>query len=268
MDFATLIGLIFGTGVIILAMLSGSDVSVFINVPGMLIVLGGTFAATLIKFPVGDCFRAFALAVKKAFWQEADRPADLIQLANSLTEIVRKKNLIALENEEIDNPFFRKGIQLCIDGRKPEFIRNVLTKEMNLSIERHEMSEIVFRAIGESAPAFGMIGTLVGLVQMLSNMQEPSSIGPAMAVALLTTLYGALFANLVALPIADKLRSRANQEHVNKSLIIESVLGIQQGVHPRILDELLETYLPSRIRNSIALRKAEAEQTPAKDPAK
>ncbi len=250
MDFATLIGLIIGTAVIAMAMLSGADASVFINVPGLLIVLGGTIASTLIKFPIGDCFRAIGLAIKKAFWQEADRPADLIQLANTLTNTVRKQNLIALENTEVENPLLKKGMQLCVDGHKPEFIRNVLTKEMNLSIERHEMSEKVFRAMGDSAPAFGMIGTLVGLVQMLSSMQEPSSIGPAMAIALLTTLYGALFANLIALPIADKLKSRTDQERINKSLIVESVLGIQQGVNPRVLDELLETYIPSCKRPS------------------
>ncbi|HHJ20797.1 MAG TPA: flagellar motor protein PomA [Gammaproteobacteria bacterium] len=259
MDFATLIGLVIGTTVIAMAMLSGADASVFINIPGLLIVLGGTIASTLIKFPIGDCFRAIGLAIKKAFWQEADRPADLIQLANTLTNIVRKQNLIALENAEVENPLFKKGMQLCVDGHKPEFIRNVLTKEMNLSIERHEMSEKVFRAMGDSAPAFGMIGTLVGLVQMLSSMQEPSSIGPAMAIALLTTLYGALFANLIALPIADKLKSRTDQERINKSLIVESVLGIQQGVNPRVLDELLETYLPSYKRSSLG---TEAGETP------
>lgn len=251
MDISTLLGLIAGTIVIALAILSGSEVSVFINVPGMLIVLGGTFAATLIKFPIVDCFRSIGLAIRNAFWDEAEHPSDLIQQANNLTQVVRSSNVIALDNEEILNPFFKKGIQLCVDGRKPEFIRSVLTKEMNLSIERHEMSEKIFRAMGDSAPAFGMIGTLVGLVQMLSNMQEPSSIGPAMAVALLTTLYGALFANLIALPIADKLQSRTLQERINKSLIVESVLGIQQGANPRILEELLESYLPYRKRNNI-----------------
>jgi chemotaxis protein MotA len=251
MDIATLVGLIFGTAVIAFAMLSDSDVSVFINIPGIMIVLGGTLAATLIKFPVGDCFRAIGLAIRKAFWQEADHPADLIQRARSLAEVVRKQNLIALENEEIKNTFFKKGIQLCVDGHKPQFIRSVLTTDMNQSIQRHELGEKVFRAMGESAPAFGMIGTLVGLVQMLSNLQEPSAIGPAMAVALLTTLYGALIANLIALPIADKLQIRTQQEHINKSIIVEGVLGVQQGINPRILVELLETYLPSKKRNHL-----------------
>ncbi len=248
MDFATLIGLILGTAVILMAMLTGSEASIFINIPGVMIVLGGTIASTLIKFSIRSCFFAFILALKKTFWQACDKPTDLIELANSLVKTVRKQSLIALENIEVKNPLLKKGIQLCVDGYKPEFIRKVLTQEMNQSIQRHEMSEKVFRAMGDAAPAFGMIGTLVGLVQMLSNMQEPSSIGPAMAVALLTTLYGALFANLFALPIADKLQSRTSDERLNKSLIIESVLGIQQGINPQILNELLEAYLPSNKR--------------------
>ncbi len=251
MDFATLIGLIAGAVIVALAMVSGSDASIFVNVPSLMIVMGGTFAATLIKFPVGDCFRAIGLAIKKAFWQEVDSPSELIKQANKFARIVRKDNMIALENERIDNAFFRKGIQLCVDGHKPEFIRSVMTKEMDLSIERHELSEKVFRAMGDSAPAFGMIGTLVGLVQMLANLTDASAIGPAMAIALLTTLYGALFAHLIANPIADKLKSRVAQEYVNKSLILESVLGIQNGINPQVLDELLESYLPSNKRRLI-----------------
>jgi len=264
-DFATLIGLIVGSAVIMMAMLTGSDATIFINIPGVLIVLGGTFASTLIKFPIGDCFQSIGLAIKKAFWQEVDRPVEIIQLANTLSQLARKQNIMALENVEVVNPLYKKGIQLCIDGRKPEFIRKVLTQEMNMSIERHEMSEKVFRAMGDSAPAFGMIGTLVGLVQMLANMQDPKSIGPAMAVALLTTLYGALFANLIALPIADKLKNRTEQEYVNKSLIVECVLGILQGVHPRVLDELLESYLPSSKRSVIDMDRTETTVTENKE---
>lgn len=251
MDFATLIGLVVGTAVIIMAILSGADATIFINVPGMLIVMGGTFASTLIKFPVRDFFQSIGLAIKKAFWQEIEDPLAIIQLTNELSGVARKQTLVALEDIEVKNPFFKKGIQLSVDGRKPEYIRDVLSKEMSLSIERHEISEKVFRAMGDAAPAFGMIGTLVGLVQMLANMQDPKSIGPSMAVALLTTLYGAMFANLIAIPIADKLKNRTEHEYINKSLILESVLGILQGVHPRVLNELLESYLPSSHRNII-----------------
>lgn len=256
MDFATLIGLIVGTIIIALAILSGSEVTVFINVPGLLIVLGGTFAATLIKFPIGICISAFSLAIKKAFWQEPDKPQDIIKQAATLAERARKENLMALEREPVSNPFFQKGIQLCVDGRKAEFVREVLTTEMNQSLERHQFGEKIFRAMGESAPAFGMIGTLVGLVQMLSSLTDPAAIGPAMAVALLTTLYGALFANLFALPIADKLNGRYLQERINKTLILESIIGIMEGIHPRVLNELLESYLPSKHRPDMLATKA------------
>lgn len=248
MDFATLIGLITGTVIIALAIVTGSDISTFINVPGLLIVLGGTFAATLIKFPIGICFSSFGLALRKAFWQEPEHPRDIIQQANKFAGIVRKESIMAMERERISNPFFQKGIQLCIDGRKPDFIRDVLTTEMNMSLERHQFGEKIFRAMGESAPAFGMIGTLVGLVQMLSSLKDPAAIGPAMAVALLTTLYGALFANLFALPIADKLNGRYLQERINKSLILESVIGILEGENPRVLADQLESYLPTNQR--------------------
>lgn len=248
MDFATLIGLIVGAAIIFLAMVSGSEFGLFVNVPGLMIVLGGTFAATLIKYPIVSSFHALMLALKKAFWQGAEKPAELIKTANRLADIVRKQSVLALENEEVKNEFFQKGIQLCVDGRTPEFVQKVLIEEMDKSIERHEMGEQIFRGIGDSAPAFGMIGTLVGLVQMLSNMSDPSAIGPAMAIALLTTLYGALIANLVAIPIADKLAIRNQQERINKTIILESVLSILRGENPRVMDELLEAYIPTKLR--------------------
>lgn len=251
MDFATLIGLIAGTLIVAIAILSGSDPAIFVNAPGLLIVLGGTFSATLIKFPLADCTKSFSLAVKKAFWAETDTPEGLIVEVNAMADLVRKKSLLALESYEIKNPFLNIGARLCVDGRKPEFIRRVLAKEMEHSIERHLLGERIFRGMGESAPAFGMIGTLVGLVQMLSNMQDPSSIGPSMAVALLTTFYGALFANLAANPIADKLRIRSEKEYLHKSLIIESVLSIQKGENPRLMHELLEAFIPTNLRSAL-----------------
>ncbi len=248
MDLATLIGLIVGATIIFFAMLSGTDISMYVNVPGLMIVLGGTFAATLIKFPIVDSYHAFILALNKAFWEEAEKPAELIKTARRLADVARKKSVLALENEEIANEFFQKGIQLCVDGRTPEFVQKVLIEEMDKSIERHEMGEQIFRSIGDAAPAFGMIGTLVGLVQMLSDLDDPSTIGPAMAIALLTTLYGALIANLIAIPIADKLAIRSQQERIKKTIILQSVLSILRGEHPRIMDELLEAYVPTKLR--------------------
>lgn len=244
MDFATLIGLILGSIVVAVAVLLGSGFAPFVNLPGLLIVIGGAFSATLIRFPLKACLRSFVTALKQAFKEEVDSPLELIELAQHLANVARKKGLIALEDEAVNNELFAKGVQLCVDGHDTDLVRSILRNEIHASIRRNEVGERVFRALGDAAPAFGMIGTLVGLVQMLITLSDPSSIGPAMAVALLTTLYGALLANLLFLPIADKLRTRAEEERSNKTLIVEGVLGIQQGTNPRVLRELLETHLP------------------------
>ena len=243
MDLATLIGLIGGIAVILVSILVGSNLTLFINLPSVMLVGGGTIAATLIKFPLSNFLSAFKVALN-AFFQKAENPNALIETAVNLSHVVRKEGLLALEYRELENSFFQKGLQFAVDGEDAEFVRKVLTQDMDLTIERHEVGQKIFRAIGESAPAMGMIGTLVGLVQMLANMDDPASVGPAMAVALLTTLYGALIAYLVALPIADKLELRSNEERINKSLIIESIAGIQEGQNPRVMEELLKTYLP------------------------
>ena len=248
MDIATLLGLIIGMAVVTAAILVGSDMWIFINLPGFLIVIGGTFAATLIKFPLKTVFTAFRVGMHAAFIGDKDDPRSLIDLAIVLAKKSRSGGMLALEGTDISNGFFRKGIQLCVDGMAPEIVRKTLVGEMNQTIRRHEEGGKIFRAIGDSAPAFGMIGTLVGLVQMLSNMSDPKAIGPAMAVAMLTTLYGALIANLVALPMADKLESRTDQKRVTKSLIIDSVLEILGQTNPNVLEELLQVYLPENQR--------------------
>lgn len=243
MDLATLIGMVAGTIVILAAILVGGDLSIFVNIPSLLVVLGGTIAATLIKFSLADCLFAFKLGLRMAFIEESVNTRELVTRIKELAGKARKDGLLALEDEPVNNVFFKKGIQLCVDGQSPEFVKKVLDNEMDLSIDRMELGERIFRGIGEAAPAYGMIGTLVGLVQMLANMSDPSSIGPAMAIALLTTLYGALFANLFALPIADKLQIRYSYDRKTKRLIIEGVLGIAQGESPHVIDEILGTYL-------------------------
>jgi chemotaxis protein MotA len=260
-DIATLLGLFGGIAVIVAAIASGSELLGFLNIPGLLIVLAGTLAATLIKFPFNQFLESLRLAVR-VFRFEQEKPAEIIRLANALASKVRQRGVLALDDEQVPNALMQKGLQLAVDGHPPEFVRRVLQKEVQLSLERHEVGERLFRAIGESAPAFGMIGTLIGLIQMLSNMQDPKSIGPAMAIALLTTLYGAMIANLIALPIADKLEARTREERILKLLIIESMASIQQGQNPRIMDEMLETYLSHDERQQLTalLQAGEAEE--------
>jgi len=248
MDLATIAGLIIGVTVVTLAILTGSDFWIFYNLPGLLIVLGGTFAATMIKFPLSGVFIAMPVGFKAAFTNEKEKPRDFIDQAVKMCRRARKTGLLSLEKVKISNQFFKKGIQLCVDGRDLEYIRKILTQEMALSIQREETGAKVFQAIGESAPAFGMFGTLVGLVQMLSSMSDPTAIGRAMAVALLTTLYGVLIANLIALPIADKLEAKSMHERALRSLIIECVFQIQQKQNPTAMIEILEPYLPEKQR--------------------
>ena len=262
MDIATLLGLILGMVVVTLAVLVGSDFWVFLNLPGFLIVLGGTFAATLIKFPIRKVFGAFRVGLTAAFRNAHDDAPAIVAQAAELCRLVRKSGFLALDDAPVRNDFFKRGLQLCVDGIDIGVIRETLSKEMKLDAGRQEVGERIFRGIGDSAPAFGMIGTLVGLVQMLSTMEDPNSIGPAMAIALLTTLYGALIANLVALPIAEKLEAKAQHDRLIKSLIIEAIVGIHAKHSPDVLTELLEVYLPENQRHQEA-PPAKTEKAPA-----
>lgn len=251
MDLATLLGLLIAFGFIIGAIATGGSMILFVNIPSILIVLGGSIAVVLMQFTVGQFFGAFRVAMK-AFFHKSENPNELIQQAVSLANIARKEGMMALESQEIENPFLNKGIQLCVDGHPPDLVRNMLSKDINLTIQRHEIGQKIFKAFGDIAPAMGMIGTLIGLVQMLANMDDPKSIGPAMAVALLTTLYGAVIANAFALPIADKLALRSDEEKMSRTLILETISGIQEGMNPRVLEELLKTFLPEGQRETEA----------------
>lgn len=221
----------------------------FVNAPGLLIVVGGTLAVTFIKFPLNHTLSSIRIALK-AFLHKAELPTELILRIIELSVKARKDGLIALEEEKIDNEFLAKGIQLAVDGHEPEIVRRILALEINLTIERHDMGQSIFKGMGDSAPAMGMIGTLIGLVQMMANMSDPSSIGPSMAVALLTTLYGAVIANALALPIADKLSHRSAEERLKRTLILEAVQGIQNGLNPNILEETLNAFLPASQRTN------------------
>ncbi|MGD8590032.1 MAG: flagellar motor protein PomA [Chromatiales bacterium] len=247
MDIATLVGLLGGFGIIIGAIATGGDVMLFFNVPSLLIVVGGTFMVTLMQVSLGDFLGSFGIAMK-AFFYNTDDPKKLIEEAVQLADLARKNGLLALEGQEIGNDFLKQGINLCVDGHDPVLVNKLLTKDIDLTIQRHDVGQRMFKNMATMAPAMGMIGTLVGLVQMLANMSDPSSIGPAMAVALLTTLYGAVIANVFAQPMADKLARASDMERTNKSLIIETISGIQEGMNPRVLEQLLSTYLPSSKR--------------------
>ncbi len=247
MDIATLVGLLGGFGIIIGAIASGGDVMMFVDVASVLIVVGGTFMVTLMQVSLGDFLGSFAIGLK-AFFYKVDDPKKLIEEGVALADIARKNGLLALEGQEISNDFMKRGIGLCVDGHDPALVQRMLGKEIDLMLERHDVGINMFKNMATMAPAMGMIGTLVGLVQMLANMSDPAAIGPAMAVALLTTLYGAIIANAFAQPIADKLARSTTIERTNKSLIMETIAGIQEGMNPKVLEQLLSTYLPQKKR--------------------
>lgn len=249
MDLATLLGLVGALGIVMAAMLTGGDALVFVSVPSMMIVLGGTFMVVMIKFPLKHFFGAFKVAAR-AFMYKVDDPEELIQQIVKFSDMARKEGVLALENEEIDNKFLDEGVKMLIDGNTREVIQTVMTKDLQQTIDRHKWGAKVFSATGDVAPAMGMIGTLIGLVQMLSNMSDPKSIGPAMAVALLTTLYGAMLATVVALPLADKLELRKVEEGRIKAMCLDGLLAIQEGLNPRVIESMLKTYLSPKQRNN------------------
>ena len=247
MDIASLVGFLLGVGIIVAAIATGGDIMLFVNVPSLLIVIGGTFGVSLMRVPLSDFLRSFSV-LAKAFLNKKENPNDLIEEGVRLADIARKNGLLALEGETISNDFLQKGINLCVDGHDPVFVKKILIQDIDQMISRNEVGQDMWKGVGDLAPAMGMIGTLVGLVQMLANMSDPASIGPAMAVALLTTLYGAMVANCFALPMVDKLAKVMLYEKTNKELIVETISGIQEGMNPKVLESLLNSYISDKKR--------------------
>ena len=251
MDIATIVGLISGTLLLLWAIMGKSDIGAFIDSGSVAIVVGGALAAALISFPINNLF-GVAKVVKNCFFSKSRNTKDLIEEMVGFAEVARRDGILALENVsgDIQDPFLLSGIQMAVDGTDPDLIESIMLSDLESVEARHAEGKALFDNIGRFAPAFGMIGTLIGLVIMLQNMEDPSSIGPAMAVALLTTMYGALLANLVALPLAEKLGLRSRQETLLKMVVIKGVMAIQSGDNPRIVEQKLKTFLPNRLRDS------------------
>ena len=242
MDLATLLGLVGSFAIVALAMMLGGSPLVFMNIPSLLVVMGGTVFVVLMKFTLAQFLGAMSVAAKSFKFNSIDA-IGLIDEVIGLADEARKGGLLSLEGKEVSHPFLGQGIRLMVDGHDPEVVNETLVKEMKQGLTRHDQGASIFTAIGDVGPAMGMIGTLIGLVQMLSAMDDPKSIGPAMAVALLTTLYGAMLANMVAIPIADKLKLRAAEEGLIQRMIIDAVASIQGGQNPRVIKGVLNTYI-------------------------
>ncbi len=242
MDLATVIGIAVGTALVVGTVLLGHSPLIFVNVPSLMLVFGGTLAVTFIRNPLSAVLGTVGV-VGKAFTTRLPQPSALIEEVVFLSRKARKDSLLSLEKAEIDDPFLAKGVLLCVDGLEPAQIRGILETEIAFTSARHKRGQEILEGIGAAGPAFGMIGTLLGLVQMLTSLDDPRSLGPAMAVALLTTLYGALLAYLFALPLADKLKVRSREEVLNMTVCVEGVLGIVQGDHPSSIDERLRAFI-------------------------
>lgn len=249
MDLATLIGMIGAIGFIVMAMILGGDLSMFVDVPSVLIVFCGSLFVVLSNYTLGQFFGAGKIA-GKAFMFKIEGPEELIQKIVEMADAARKGGFLALEEAEIDNGFMQKGVDMLVDGHDVDVVRATLAKDISMTTERHIFGAGLFKTLGDVAPAMGMIGTLIGLVAMLSNMDDPKAIGPAMAVALLTTLYGAFLANVIAIPISNKLNNRMEEEKLNQSLVLDGIVGIADGQNPRVIEGILKNYLAESKRGA------------------
>lgn len=249
MDLATIVGIIAGLLLVIVTILMGGDAGIFVHVPSMMVVFGGATAATLINFQLKEILGVMNV-VRKAFFSDNFNSVKLIEDIVSLSRRARKEGLLAIDRQvnQIEDPYLRTGMEMVVDGTEPELIRNVLETELSYLSERHKVGQQIFNAMGTYAPAFGMIGTLIGLISMLTKLDDPSQIGGGMAVALITTFYGAVAANLIFLPIAGKLKNRSDSEVVMKEMIIEGVLSIQFGEHPSTIERKLLNFIPPKQR--------------------
>ncbi|MCS7082776.1 MAG: motility protein A [Bacteroidetes bacterium] len=260
MDLSTLIGIVGGLGLIGASILMGSGFSVFVDIPSAIIVLGGTMAGTLVSFPLSKVLGVLKVVKKTLFHQEVV-PARYIEQFVELARKARRDGLLSIDREldSIQDPFMRSGLEMAVDGMDAEAIAAVLQNELDNMTERHKAGQRILQTMGSLAPAFGMIGTLIGLVQMLQNLNDPDQVGPAMAVALITTFYGALLANLFFIPMTTKLKERSAEEVYIRSIILEGVLAIVNGDNPRIVEMKLMRYLPPAMRQRLAGGEAAAE---------
>ena len=252
MDIATVVGLLLAIGLIVGSIVLGSAPFVaFIDIPSMMVVVGGATAAALISFPLGTMLRSPKIALKVLFNKSENRLA-LIKQIVALAETARRDGLLALESkiQDIEHPLVRTGIQMAVDGNTPDIVEEVLRTEVESMLSRHREGKSIMDQLGRFAPAYGMIGTLMGLIMMLQDMSDPSGIGAGMAVALITTLYGAIVANVVFQPFAEKLGLMSRKELVGMEIAIRGVMAIQSGESPRAIKQKLQTFLPANQRDA------------------
>ena len=248
MDITTLIGILVAGALMASAILIGGPAIWFVDYPSLMIVIGGTMGATLVAYPVSEVMSVFGI-LKNVFLHQSQPPASLIPIMSGIARKARVEGILSFEPQlkSLDNPFLVKGIQMAIDGLESSAIEDMLSTEIVYVSERHRMGAEIFSTMGAYAPSMGMLGTLIGLVQMLRQMNDPALIGAPMAVALLSTFYGSVLANLLFNPIAGKLKTRSKQEMLVKQMIIEGILAIQAGDNHRIVEQKLQAFISPKV---------------------
>ncbi len=253
MDIASIAGLLLGVSFLVIAVAIAPNASfgAFIDYPSLMVVLGGSLAAVLVCFPL-KTFLNLGRVLKNVFFNKPENISELIEQIVSLAETARRDGLLALEGrlEEVSNPFIVLGIQMAVDGTRPEVIEDIMRTEMEAVASRHQNGKKVLDQMGRFAPAFGMIGTLIGLIIMLGQLDKPENLGPGMAVALITTLYGALAANVFFLPCAEKLALINRFELTAMEVVLRGIMAIQSGENPRVIRQKLTTFIPPKLRAS------------------
>jgi len=247
MDIASIIGLIGAVGMILGAMISGGGIGPFIDVPSILIVFGGTFFAVMYTAPLPTFLGSFAV-MAKAFLPPVKKMDQLVERMSELAAIARKDGMMALEGQDVPDKFFQKGLQMLVDGADEGKLVTQLNQEIKAMKSRHEANQGVVKGWIDIAPAMGMIGTLIGLVLMLGNMADPKAIGPAMAVALLTTLYGAFIANVMFMPMLVKLEGYTAYELIYRDLVVIGLRNIARGESPRNIQDQMVANLPPKMQ--------------------
>lgn len=244
MDLATIIGIILGIGMIIIPIATGGKILSFVDVKSIFIVLGGGLASTLISYKLNEMLNIFKVTAK-AFSSKGKDTNDIIRTMVDLSQKARREGLLSLESDidALDDDFIKQSLQMVVDGVEPQVIRDTMDMELESLSARHTKGQSLYKTMAALFPAWGMIGTLIGLIQLLKTMDDPSTIGPAMSIALITTFYGSVLANLLCTPIANKLKIKSSEEINQKQLVIEGVLSLQAGENPKILESKLKSFL-------------------------
>lgn len=260
LDLATIVGLIVGVLLIGGAIVLGGQPVIFVSATSFLMVVGGTLAAATVSYSFKH-IRDLIDVLQVAFYEQETNPQEIISILVSFAEKARREGLLALEDEanQLDDDFLQKGIQLVVDGTDSELVRSILETELAFLEERHATSRGIFKTMGELSPAFGMMGTLVGLIQMLSKLDNPENVGGGLATALITTFYGTFMANLIFIPLAKKLEIKSEEEILVKEVMIEGILSIQAGENPRIVEEKLKAFLSGASREVLEEEELEGE---------